>query len=219
VNVIRTCQKLGMTLFEIKGLKDRRTPELIDEVFTNQIEKIEGKIDEWIRARKLLLSLQKSLNSVTDVDEDAITVEFLPREEIVLGEQNDYSNGRTFFDALLSFYKSVGENYPGIDINYLIWGRFSAERIKKGDWCRADRFYFYSPEGRDERPQALYAVGYMRGGDSNGGALYKRMVEFIDKNNYEICGPAYEEFPLNEVFVSESSNYLMRVLITVRQKA
>ena len=218
INVVRTCQKLGMTLEEIKGLKDRRTPELFDEIFAHQIEKIDRKIEDWIRARKLLLSLQKSIHSVAGVDENSVSVQYLPKEAIVLGEPNDYSNGRTFFDTLLSFYQTIEERYPKIDLNYLVWGTFSAERIKKKDWVGAERFYFYNPEGHDERPAGLYAIGYMRGGYSDGGTLFKRVIEYVDKHGFEIDGPAFEEYPLNEVFVSDSDNYLMRVLVSVKQK-
>ncbi|MCL2391579.1 MAG: MerR family transcriptional regulator [Oscillospiraceae bacterium] len=216
VNVIRTCQNLGMTLEEIKSLKDRRTPELFREVFTHQIEKIDKKIEEWIRARKLLLTLQKTIHSVSDVDEDKIAIQFLPAETIIMGEVNDYSNGRTFFDTLLSFYELIGNKYADIDLNYLVCGIFSAQRIKQRDWVGADRFYFYSSEGQDERPAALYAVGYMRGGYSD--QLFGRIIDYIEENNFEVCGPAYEEYPINEIFVMESSNYLMRILITVRDK-
>lgn len=217
VNVIRTCQKLGMTLDEIKGLKDQRTPELLAEVFSSQIEKIDRKIEDWNCARKLLLTLQKSIHSVQNIDEDAITIQYLPAEQIILGEPNDYSGGRTFFDTMLSFYQSISEKHPGIDLNYLVWATTSAERIKKGDWVGADRFYFYNPEGRDQRPAAIYAIGYMRGGYTDGDALYRRLIQYIETHKFEICGPAYEEYPLNEVFVTGEKNYLMRILITVRE--
>jgi len=206
-----------MTLDEIKNLKDRRTPEIVDEVFTNQIEKIDKNIEEWIRARKLLLSLKKSIQSVSDIDEDEITIQFVQTESIILGEENDYSNGRTFFDTLLSFYESIGKKYPDLDLDHLVWGFFSAERVKRGDWIGADRFYCYNPEGYDERPSALYAVGYMRGGYGDGDRLFKRIIDYIKKNNFEISGPAYVEFPLNEVFIKDPGDYLMRILITVRE--
>ncbi|MCL2201435.1 MAG: MerR family transcriptional regulator [Oscillospiraceae bacterium] len=218
VNVIRTCRKLGMTLEEIKELKDSRTPELLDEVFLHQIEKIDRKIEDWICAKKLLLTLQKSMRSVSNVDEDRITIQYMQAEPIILGDFNDYSGGRTFFDTLLSFYEAISKKHPGLDLDYLVWGTFSAERIKRGDWTGADRFYFYNPEGHDKRPAALYAIGYMRGSYADGDALYRRIIQYIDENNFEISGPAFEEYPLNEVFVSESTNYLLRVLITVREK-
>jgi DNA-binding transcriptional MerR regulator len=218
VNVIRTCQQLGMTLEEIKKLKDVRTPELVVRELTKQIEKIDKKIEDWIRARKLLLTLLKSLHSVSNIDEEKITVQFLPAEAIIMGDLNDYTRGRTFLDTLLSFYQSMNEKYPDLDLNYLVWATHSEERIKRGEWAGSDRFYFYNPEGHDRRPAALYAIGYMRGGYTDGDPLFKRIIEFIDKNNFEICGPAFEEFPINEVFETEPSNYLIRVLITVREK-
>ena len=218
VNVIRTLQQLSMTLEEIKGLKDKRTPELTDEVLGYQIEKIDRKIDDWIRARKLLLTIRNTINSVKSINESMITVQFLPAEAIVMGDLNDYSRGREFFDTLLSFYYAMSEKYPDMDLNYSVWGKFSKERILSGDWIGADRFYFYNPEGLDRRPAALYAIGYMRGGYDQGDALFRRLIAYIDENGFEICGDAFEEYPLNEVCCVKPENYLMRVLITVREK-
>jgi len=218
VNVTRILQQLGMTLEEIKELKDRRTPQLTDEVLASQIEKIDKKIDDWNRARKMLLTIRGIINSVRNVKEDEITIQFLPAEAIIMGDLNDYSRGRTVLDALLSFYQSMSEKHPGLDMNYYVWGAYSAERIMQGDWQDADRFYFYNPEGHDRRPAALYAIGYMRGGYTDGDPLFRRMVDYIEKNNFEICGPAYEEYPLNEFCTANAKNYLLRVLITVREK-
>jgi DNA-binding transcriptional MerR regulator/effector-binding domain-containing protein len=218
VNVIRTLQELGMSLAEIKDLKDRRTPELVNEIFTHQIERITKKIDEWVRAQKLLFTLRKTIHTVQNIDENAITIQFLPAEAIILGELNDYSRGRHDYNALVSFYNDISTKWPDLDLNYPVWGVFSEERIKHGDWVWPDRYYFYNPEGHDKRPAAFYATGYTRGGYGQSDSLYKRMVEYIDKNGFEICGDAYEEYPLNEVSISDDTNYLMRVMIAVREK-
>jgi len=218
VNVIRTLQQLGMTLDEIKALKDRRTPELADEVFEQQIEKIDSRIGDLIGARNLLLTLQKSIHSVASINEDMLMIQFLPEEAIALGDRNDYSHGESDYDALLVFYHAMSKKYPDLDMNYPVWAVFSEERIKRGDWVYPDRFYFYNPEGQDLRPAALYAIGYTRGGYGQSDRLYKRMKEYIDKNGFEICGDTYEEYPLNELCISNDSNYLMRVMITVREK-
>lgn len=216
VNVIRTLQKLGMTLAEIKSLQDRRTPELTDTLLTRQIEKIDKHIDEWICAKKLLLTLQNSIRTARDIDEKAIVVEHLPAEAIILGNLNDYSEGRHEYDALLNFYETMNAKYPDLDMNYPVWGIFSEERIKQGDWRWPDRYYFYNPEGHDKRPAGLYAIGYSRGGYGQNEQLYKRMLAYIDEHDLEICGNTYEEYPLNEVCISDDSNYLLRALIRVR---
>ncbi len=104
------------------------------------------------------------------------------------------------------------------ELDYPVWAVFSEERIKNRDFGFPDRFYFYNPSGKDQRPSALYAIGYMRSGYGHNAALYQRMIEYIDQNGFEICGDAYEEYPLNEVCITDDKNYLMRVMITVREK-
>jgi len=100
-------------------------------------------------------------------------------------------------------------------MNYPVWAMFSEYRIKNRDWKWSDRYYFFNPEGHDKKPAALYAVGYTRGGYGQSHELYTCMLDYIDANGYEICGPAYEEYPLNEICVTDDNNYLMRVMITV----
>jgi len=218
VNVIRTLQELGMSLEEIKGHKDNMTPALVNEILEQQNLKINQKIEEWIRAQKLLFSLRKTINSVLNVEEDQITIQFMPAEAIILGDLNDYSRGRNNFDALLSFYQAMHEKYPDLDLNYPVWGTLSESRIREGDRVWPDRFYFYNPEGHDKKAAALYAIGYTRCGYTQGGHLYKRMFEYIDDHGFEICGDAYEEYPLNEVCIIDNTNYLMRVMIAVRER-
>ena len=218
VNVIRTFQQLGMSLEEINSLRDRRTPERANHVFEQQVEEIDKKIKEWVCARKLLLTLQKAVNSVSYVDEREISVEFLPAEAIVLGNLNDYSRGRTDYDTLLSFYNDVSNKYPDLDLNYPVWATYSQDRLKEKDWHNPDRYYFYNPEGYDRRPAALYAIGYKRGGYGINDDLFERINEYIDRNGYEICGDAFEEYPINEICAINDSDYLIRIMITVRKK-
>jgi len=207
-----------MSLDDIRGLRDRRTPELANIVFERQIEEIDRKIEEWVRARKLLLTLKKAINSVSHVDENAVTVKFLPAEAIVLGDLNDYSRDRTDYDALISFYNDISQKYPDIDLNYPVWATYSQERLKNGDWGHPDRYYLYNPEGYDRRPASLYAIGYMRGGYRPNNELYEKLTDYIDTNGYEICGDAYEEYPLNEICATSDKDYLIRVMITVKEK-
>jgi len=218
VNVIRALQRLGMTLEEIKALKDRRTPKLTDAVLEQQIEKIDSKIDEWLLARKLLLTIRDMIHSVSEVDENVISIQYMPAEAIILGDLNDFSRKRELYDALLDFYQQTSKKYPQLDLNYPVWAVFSEEQVKKGVPSLPERFYFHNPEGQDKRPASLYAVGYSRGGYGQTEELYKKMRDYIDASGFEICGNTYEEYPLNEVCIAEDNNYLIRIMITVREK-
>lgn len=217
-NVIRMLLELGTPLAKIKRLKDRRTPENTCETLKRQMEQIDEKIEYLTAARKLISILQKNIDSVLDIDEQAITVQFLPEEAFILGDVNDYRNARNDYDALHSFYNEISERRPDVNLSHPIWALFSEERIKRNDWVLPDRYYFYTPEGHDRRPAAHYAIGYTRGGYGQTDGLYRRLLDYIDQNGFEICGDAYEEYPLNEVCISNDENYLIRVMITVRVK-
>ena len=216
INLIRTLQILGMPLNEIMSLNNKRTPDLIESALENQITRIDEKVNELVRARKLLQLFKTTIHSHLGIDETVIKMQYQPEEAIILGEPNEYSGNRNDYDALFSFYSSCSKKYPDLDMNYPVWALFSEERIRCRDWVWPDRFYFYNPEGHEKKPGGLYVVGYTRGGYGQSHELYVRLLDYIDSNNLEICGPAYEEYPLNEICILEEKDYLMCIMITVK---
>ena len=218
VRMIRTFKELGMSLNEIKDLLDHRTPDDVYELFEQQIIRIDTKIEEWVRARKLLCTLRNTIHSAFKNDEHSIVVQYMPAEAIILGGLNDYSRGQNNYDALLKFYRKMEKTYPDLDLNYPVWGIVSENRIKQRDWVLPDRYYFFNPEGHDKKPAALYAIGYTRSCYGDTSELFERLIKYIDEHGFEICGDAYEEYPLNEICIADDNKYLMRVMITVREK-
>jgi effector-binding domain-containing protein len=217
-NVIRTELELGTPLAKIKRMKDRRTPESMDSMLANQIERINEKIQDLAKTKDMVAALRKTINSVSGIDVETITVSHLPEEAIVLGEPNDYSGGKNGYDAVSAFYADMNEKYGDTYMGYPVWGVFQAERILRRDWVFPSRYYLYHPAGEHRRPAADYAVGYARGGYGQADGLYRRLLDYIEKNDYEVCGDAYEEYPLNEICIADYENYLIRVMITVRGK-
>ena len=218
INLIRTFKTLGMPLSEIKRLNNRRTPDLTDQVLGNQLSLINEQIEELVRARKLLKLLKETIHEHLDVDEFKISVRALPERAIVLGRQNDYSGEKNDYDALFAFYEDCHEKYPELDLNYPVWALFSEERIRQRDWTWPDRYYFYGIEGYDRIPAGQFAVGYTRGGYGGAHDLFMRLYGYIDANGYEISGPAYQEYPLNEICTREEKDYLIRVTIPVKRR-
>jgi DNA-binding transcriptional MerR regulator len=218
VNLIRTMQVIGMSLKDIISVTERRTPEIILKLFSEQISHINNTIAEQLEARKLLRTLQATIENSLAIDENIIELIWEKAQPIFLGPQNDYSNGRTDWDAFPDFYHYCEKKAPHINLNYSVWGMFSGERIKKGDWKYPDRYYLNFPDGEDKKPEGWYVVGYTRGYYGQTGGLYPKMLEYISENNLEICGPAYETYPLNEIAVQDANNYLIRISIAVKEK-
>jgi len=219
VNLIRTFQAFGIQLDEIKRIKDSLTPQIACELFELHISKFDEKIEELVRIQNLLRSFQQSIQNAMNVDEETITIQELPAKAIVIGDLNDYSKGRTLFDALYDFHISMEKKLHSVDMHHAIRGIYTQEQIKRKQWHLPERFYFNNPAGRDRRPGGLYAVGYSRGNYGEVDDIYDRMLDFISKNGYEICGDAYKEYPHNELCTPSKEKYLIRILINVRKKS
>ena len=215
VNVIRTMQDMGLSLNEIKEMVHERDPGSSEATFRSQIGRIDQKIKSLINTKQLLSTLHQNVLAGLEIDEHSISFVEMNEKSLILGERNDYSNGKNDYDALNIFYAKTQERYPDMNLNYPVWGYFLPERIKRGDWKWPDHFYFYHPQGEEKRPASLYAVGYTRGGYGECGDLYEKMLKFIKKNNHELSGGVYEEYMLNEIFITNEKNYLIRLMMEV----
>jgi len=231
VNHVRIMQILGMPLKEIAEIVQNRSTKDIMNMLESQLVVVNKTIAEQLEVRKLIMKFKSDLESVTDLNENEIKIHWEEKKNILLGPKNKYSKGtgnkkekkasRMDYDALVKFYEYCETTAPEINIslNYSPWSFFSKERLEKGDWIRPDHYYLYTPEGRDEKPAGLYATGYTHGyyGYSHDG-LYQRLMNYIDENDLEITGGAYEEYPLDEQSVRNPTNYLVRISILVKQK-
>ena len=110
VNLIHTCQALGMKLSEIKELIDNRSPALICQLLEDKIRGIDDTIKDWKRARKLLCILRETIHSVLDVDETGITIQYIPKQSVTFGDLNDYSGNRMIMTLCSAFIGRAAEN-------------------------------------------------------------------------------------------------------------
>ena len=218
VNLIKTMQFLGMPLKDIVGISKHRTPETILRLFSEHVNDLNSVVAKSVDARKLMFTLQTTIENSIAVDENKIEFMYEKESHIFLGPHNDYSKGKNDWEELVVFYNFCEQKGLSEDIYYSAWGMFSEERIKRGDWIFPDRYYLNCPDGENTKPAGWYVVGYGRGYYGHTDHLYRKMITYIKENNLEICGPAYETYPLNEISINDPGNYLIRISITARKK-
>ena len=165
-----------------------------------------------------MTTLKNNIATSLLCDENKIEVCHVAAESIFLGPQNDYTYEESEDNALLAFYIHCEKTDPAMDLNYPVWGMFSEERIKRHDWKWPDKFYFKMPDAPDIKPEGFYLIGHTRGDYGHTDALYHRLMTYIDEHNLEICGPTYEEYPLNEIAVTNPEQYIIRVSISIKQR-
>ncbi len=125
-----------MPLSEIKCLLENRTPEITEDILIQQIGSLSKTQTNLAQAQLLLHTVLRSIQSGLKANVDTVSIQYLPAEQIILGEPNDYSGGRNAYDALFTFYQAMSIRYPltEYDICYPVWGILSEERIRKGNW-------------------------------------------------------------------------------------
>jgi len=216
-NLINTLQELDIPLKKITELIKHRTPESIVSLFSEQDKHISQRVEKLHRSQKLLLTLKNIIEECLSVDEEKIETCWREEEDILLGPQVDYSGGLTIEEAFLNFFKHWSAADKDLDLNYPVYGFFSEERIKRGDWFGPDKFYFKMPGSPDKKPAGLYVIGYSRGYYGHSDTLYKRLLAYIEENALEISGPAFEEYPFNEISITDPHTYLIRASIMVKK--
>jgi DNA-binding transcriptional MerR regulator len=217
VNLIRTLKELDMPLRDIAKVIHNRTPESVIALMEEQGRLIDRNIEDLLRVKQMMQTLQHSIKNALQVDEDSIELHDAEAEPIFLGPQCDYAEGKTMDEALLAFYNYCKQTDVTLDLNYSAWGTFTEARLRKGDWKWPDRFYFSMPGAPDEKPAGLYLTGYDRGDYGQTDALYRRLFSYMDNNNLVLNGPSFEEYPLNEISITDPARYLIRVSIKVRK--
>ncbi|MDR1573605.1 MAG: MerR family transcriptional regulator [Clostridiales Family XIII bacterium] len=216
IRLVATLQDIGMPLKEITKLVQNRTPENILNLFEEYDAHVGRSVEKLRRTQTLMRTLKEAITEGLEADEDKLETKHAEEESLLLGPQIDYTGGKTIEEAMLDFYAFCRERDESLDLNYPVWGVFSEQRIKNRDWNRPDRFYFKMPGAPDRKAAGLYLIGHTRGYYGRSDALYRRMTAHIEENGLEICGPAYETYPLNEISTADSNNYLMKISISVR---
>jgi DNA-binding transcriptional MerR regulator len=217
VRLVATLQDIGMPLKDIAKLLQRRTPENILHMLKTYDAQVGRRIAKLQQTQALMRTLKEAIAGGLAANEDKMDLTHMQEESLLLGPQIDYSSGKSIEEAMLEFYAFCNDYDDSLDLNYPVWGVFSEQRIKNRDWNRPDRFYFRMPGAPDRKPAGLYLTGYTRGYYGSSDELYKRMLAHIEEKGLEICGPAYETYPLNEISVADSNHYLMCVSISVRR--
>ncbi|MDR3076796.1 MAG: MerR family transcriptional regulator [Synergistaceae bacterium] len=216
-NLVNTLQSLGMPLREIADLMRLRTPREMLGLMSRQEERIDGEIGRLGRSKKLIEALRKMVEHGVAAGEDAIEARVEEEEPIFLGPRVNYAGGKTASEAILEFYEYCERRDPDMDMHYPVCGFFSEANVRRLERRGPDRFYFWMPDAPDRKPEGLYATGYARGYYGQSGGLFLRIMRYMEENGLEICGPAWEMYPLNEISVAHCDDYLIKISISAKR--
>jgi DNA-binding transcriptional MerR regulator len=217
VSFIRTFQSLGVPLKDIGELLEKRTPETVLAILSEQMESIEEQRKQLEQAHLLLDTFRNTIEGALPLDEETITLRWCEEKPLLVGPRNDYSGERGVADNLIDAYRYFQKRVSALEINYPVWSLYEKGGIKKEGRIFPTRFYLNTPKGPDRKDAGWYVIGCARNGYGGASELFRRLFAYIEGKELELAGRSYEEYLLNEISVKDPDEYLIQVSIAVKE--
>lgn len=212
--MIWALKEIGVPLKEIKAYTSTRTPGRMLDLFRQQIGRVEEDMRTLARIRTMMRTHIRITEEALAADPGSLSIRRLEAEPVAYGPMIDYADGKTATDALAVFYDDDANRGPagsdplGAQVPLEGWEDPQAGRLPR-------RYYFRRPDGPDEKPAGLYAIGHGLGDYGETGPLYGRLLAFIEAEGFQPAGDAYETYVINELSTVDPADYLFRIEIPV----
>lgn len=213
--LIGDLRRLGVGIEDIKQYAAERTPEKTLALFAQQEVRIQAELRQ-LRETSLIMRMHSDMVRETLLHgENAPFLQEKKREPIFLcppipDDMDDDEGGIFSYD-----YAEVN----GINLGFPQGTLISREGLYLGAVAPSGRYYFKMGSGGNAyKPSGLYAVACGRYDPWKSLPLYLILLDFIKDNGLQICGDAYEEYPLDDTAVQNREQFCVRVEIPVTKR-
>lgn len=216
--LIQTLAAAGLSLKEIEEYMESFDPDRAKSIFNKRKAAIQQEI-------KLLQSkidmIDKRLEDIETAENltDSISVSLLKSRQMYLSHPFRFPALEIPASVWVDFYNSFPEH--NLSFGYPICYLVSEEDIKEGKWNMVSRIgvFLRSDDGANyETGSGDYASACGVGHYGNTEAIYRKLIDYLKQNGYEIDGPAYEEYILDEVLRQDQDQFLIVITVPVRKK-
>ena len=213
LNYINVLIDLGVPLSAIKDIDKVRAPKNAIELLSRQEIKLDYQLHELQVAYSIIHAYRKNIQDGLMAEDGAVKVEDLSEMRFVLGQENKFVKGDTFFSEFINFCKSADENR--INLRYPIGGYYANidTFLKSPEY--PNRFFSLDPLGNNTQPAGRYLVAYKRGFYGEFGDATRRIAAYAKRHSLLLSGPVFIIYLLNEISTADPSEYLARIIATV----
>jgi len=216
VNFIKVMSSLNIPLKTISNIENTRTPESILALLEHQGKRLDmemRRLRECYSTIHTVADFIKHGLSVTDIDE--ISVRELDEMPFILGPPNDFEGSDTFYGAFLLFFDAMRKNR--VNPNFPMGGYYDDANRFFTNPGRPSHWYSTDPTAFDIRPAGEYLTAYTRGYYGEVSDTPDRIAAYMKEHGLEFDGPLFEHYLLDEICVSDPSQYLACVSVAVKK--
>lgn len=207
---------LGVGIEEIKEYSVLRTPKTSLELLSKQEARIQKEIQQLMETQLIMHMHSEMISEALKHQELIPFIEEREEEAIflcpALASHMDDDEGSVFS---YNYAEEMGVNlgFPqGTLMEYAPEDPIRLPSVGSYYFKQASKANAYKPAG-------LYAIVYGIGDPWDSTMpLYHKLITFIQEQGYELCGKAYEEYPLNDISVQSVDQYGIRIEVLIRKK-
>lgn len=203
--LIMSLRGMGVGIEEIKQFVKDRTPEKTIALYDKQDALIQEKIKQLNEVREIMKMYLDMMKEALAHKENVPFLENKDIESIFLCppiplDMNEDEGG------IFSYEQA---ELSGINSDFPMGITFCYDEEKIMTMSTDDRYYFkVVHNGNEMKPSGQYAVIYGWVDPFHPSKLYKKLWDYIQQNNLQICGNIYEEYPLDDFSKKETNNYV-----------
>jgi DNA-binding transcriptional MerR regulator len=145
-----------------------------------------------------------------------ISVQRLDAMPVIMGPENTYAEGESFHRVFKDYCKQA--KYNRVNTCNPIGGYHTSMELFIEVPSLPQRFFTIDLMGNEHRLSGDYLVSYVQGYYGQMGDTPQKMVAHARENGLECEGPVYVVYLLDDICVSDPTQYLAQVSVRVRKK-
>ena len=215
---IRYLRQMGVPLKETKNICEQMTPENYLQLLKKQHEKA---VQEYNRLQTVINKFTKRIKEIEEAskckDLDVIRVEHLPERKVLRLYERITSRSelelaiRKLEKMAGACLEKVGLSISLMDLNRHYFNDYNSIFVMPED----------GPENTEMNgvlPAGEYICIYYRKKHAESPPYYEKLLNYIDENNYIVCGDSVRFIIIDRTITGDRKNYLAEIQIPVRRR-
>lgn len=219
-SIIKSLQKMGMSLTEIKDYLKDRNPQLFLALLETKTKRIDEEINRLLHVRSMMQWMYNATNCALMQECSDINVVLLPRENLLCTKNLEESTEKTFASFMEDYITFIKEHT--ISVQQSVGNMIKIEKILQHDMFNYSYMYQILHEDYAKpsrvRQYGHYLCGWHKGDYAQLEVTYHRMLQYAKKNNIHLGTYAYEEYMISDIATKEDAQYVTRIYMEIQEE-
>lgn len=210
-------------LKKIKGYLQKRNSEEMLNLLREQSESLGRELQRLQElCRRLEFTTTQVERAIKQYQDEPVFQQWKEEQYVVVPVKQETLNDRKNRMSAVREFLHVCQN-QGMQGDYLRCAIISKEKLLSGDYTKEFfGMHITTPVDKEipnlsmiKRPKGFYAVSRHYGGYDTLPLAYHKLVQYIQKEGWTICGNAYETELIGYICVQNDADYVIEIAIEV----